>query len=131
MVQQDLGQRPLEGEEPAEAPELSVRIEVDTGGGKNRLCAYITEAHGYYVESFHILFWWIGEDGTPGKSFPEYFNVYLKANDTLKQCFEVVPAELAKVGGHIGESKNWAARVTQHGRARLKNPNPLPQLKVD
>ncbi len=133
LLQTVLAKRDLAGEEPADPPELSIRVEVDRSSGKNTLCAYITEAHGYYVESFRIRFWYKGGDEYPDpESSPlkvtHYANAYVKANDTLKECIQVVPAELNQIGGDIGTSEDWDAEITMHGRARLENPDPLPPL---
>ncbi len=126
----ELWRRPLPGEEPSEPPELAVTVEVDRASGKNRLCFNITEKHGYYVETFRIQVWYTREDVTGPENSPLRFTVYknefLKANDTLRTCAEVVPAELVLVGGDIGTTQNWDATMIYHGRARLKNPDPLP-----
>ncbi len=124
-----LDRRPLPGREPPDPPVLSTTVEVDTSSGKNRVCAFVTEAHGYYVETFRIRIFHKGQnggDGTPALEFEHYADSYLKANDTLRECVEVVPAELGDIGGEIGTSEDWGAEVTYHGRARLENPDPLP-----
>lgn len=131
-----LDERDLPGEEPNPKPQLSdfeVRTEVNTAGGKNQLCFYITEAHGYYVESLRLQFWYTGADGKLGESQSPlsrqaYVNNYIKSKDTLKYCMEVVPAELDQAGGALGTSTNWAARVVWYNRSRAKNPDPLPEL---
>lgn len=128
-----LTERPLPGEEPQIPPELDIRVEVDTSRGKNRLFFYITEKHGYYVEVFDIDFWYKDSDKVIGPknspyTFGHHLEKYLKANETMKDCIEVVSAELARVGGDIGTSVNWDARVHYHGRAREKNPEKLPVL---
>lgn len=128
-----LEERDLPGEDPPDPPELSIQVEVDRSSGKNSLCAYITEAHGYYVETFEINMWYKGRDEITGEetrplSFRHYANKYLKANDTLKECIQVVPAELSLVGGDIGTSEDWDAEIIRYGRARLENPAPLPPL---
>ena len=131
VIQTPLRNRPLAGKEPDVPPELAIRVEVDPTGKKNRLDYYITEKHGYYVESFEIEFYYKPKpDTTPDDSplamIHRVENEYLKANDTLASCFFVVPAELEDVGGEIGASKNWGARILSHGRARMQNPDPLP-----
>jgi len=128
-----LAERNLPGREPPEPAELSVRIELDTASGKNRLCVYIAEAHGYYVETFRVGVTFKGRDEITGVEKPllfveHYVNKYLKANDTLKECFEVVPAEVAQIGGDMGTIENWDAEIISYGRARLNNPDPLPPL---
>ena len=122
--------RPLPGKEPAEPPNLAVSVEVDRTSGKNRLFFNITESHGYYVETFRIQFWYKREGVTGPDDSPLTFTVYkddfLKANETYRTCAEVVPAELSRVGGDMGTTQNWDAEIVFHGRAREKNPDPLP-----
>lgn len=132
-VQQILTDRPLPGREPAAIPDVAVSVEVDRTSGKNRLFFNITEAHGYYVESFRVGVWYkpSGRDIDPEDSplhFEVYVNDYVKVNDTLRTCAEVVPAELSRVGGDMGTSANWDAEIGWHGRAREKDPDPLPPL---
>lgn len=133
-TQTPLGQRPLPGEEPAIPPQLEIRVEANPESGKNRLIFYISEAHGYYVEEFDIRFWWkpdgqdIAMEDSPLIVVHRIINKYLKANETFQDCVEVVDAELKRVGGSIGKTENWAAAIVQHGRARAKNPDPLPLL---
>jgi hypothetical protein len=126
----ELIKRPLPGKEPAEPPNLAVSVEVDRISGKNRLYFNITESHGYYVETFRIQFWYVRPGVTGPEDSPLSFTVYkddfLKANDTLRTCAEVVPAELSRVGGDMGTTQNWDAEIVFHGRAREKNPDPLP-----
>jgi len=128
-----LNELPLPGSEPAVPPELAIKVEVDTSKGKNRLYFNITEAHGYYVEQFRIDAWYkregvTGADDSPTGALDFFFDQYLKANETLRLCGEVVPEELRPVGGDIGSSENWDAEVTWHGRAREKNPEKLPPI---
>lgn len=122
--------RPLPGREPEVPPEFNVEVVVDPTGTKNRLYFYITEAHGYYVEDFALLVWFnsTGFEAGPenSRTFQHYVNKYLKANDTLVDCMELVKPELDSLGGDIGTDRNWGAEVTSHGRAREKNPDPLP-----
>lgn len=131
-----LSERPLPGREPADPPEapddFAVTVEVDRSKGKNRLYFNITEKHGYYVETFRLLAWYKKQGVTAPEDsplvVPVYLNEYLKANDTLRTCIEVVPAELASVGGDIGATANWEARIDHYDRSREKNPDPLPSL---
>lgn len=131
-VQSLLQDRDLPGEEPVEPADLSVRVEVETASGKNRLYYYITEAHGYYVETFDIEFHYKPTPDATAFDSPlvwnQFVNDYVKANETLVGCLEVVPAELDKVGGDIGTSENWGASIPSYGRARLQNPDPIPPL---
>jgi len=127
-----LWRRPLPGEEPPEPPVLHIDVNVDTSSGKNRLVYNITEEHGYYVESFKVEFWYKDEEHPTKEDSPLVIPVpienYVKANDTLTSCIEVVPAELAEIGGDIGTSENWEATIERHGRYRAQNPDPLPPL---
>lgn len=129
-TQLTLDQRDLPGTEPPEDPDLVIQVEVDRSRGKNRLYFNISEAHGFYVEQFRVRFWSV----RAGKEDPEdsplvlshFFDRYLPAKETLRLCLEVVPAELSKIGGDIGETSQWRAEVESHGRWRAKNPDPLP-----
>ena len=131
-----LSERPLPGREPAvrpKAPEdFAVTIEVDPSGKKNRLYFTISERHGYYIETMRIIAWRTkGGTTDPEDSplvVPVYVNDYIKANETLRWCAEVVPAELARVGGDLGTTADWAARVEYFHRAREKHPDPLPSV---
>ena len=136
LEQQTLLQRDLPGEEPPEPADLSVRVEVDPTGGKNRLYLYISEAHGYYVEDFTVVIWHKGdgdvtepEDAALQVNHP--INKFLKANETLVDCLELVQPELDKVGGHIGQTGDWEAIVERYGRARAENPVEFPSLGRD
>lgn len=120
----------LSGKEPEEDPDLAVLVEVDRSRGKNRLYFTITEAHGFYIEQFQVRFWYVKDGVTSHEDSPvslsQFFDRYLPANGTLRVCLEVVPAELTKVGGDIGDSQNWKAEIEWHGRARVQNPDPMP-----
>ncbi len=132
LLQTLLANRPLPGREPPEPPGLSIQVEVDPAETKHRLYYYITEAHGYYVETFKISFYYKPDPGTSIEESPQvvptYLDDYVKADETLKGCIEIVPAELASIGGDMGTSKEWDAVITSHGRARMQNPDPLPPL---
>ena len=133
--QQMLKDRPLPGEEPEIPPELNVRVEVDTSRGKNRLYLYITEAHGYYVETFDVRIWFVDKPGVEWQDAPmsilHHAEKYLKANDTLTDCLEVVPAEMGRIGGHLHTSDKWQARVERYSRAREKNPEKFHKLSPE
>ena len=128
----ELSKQLLPGKEPAEPPDLAVTVELDRSSGKNRLYFNITESHGYYVEAFRIQVWYKREGVTGPENSPLSFSVYknefLKANETYRTCAEVVPAELSRVGGDMGTTQNWDASIIYHGRAREKNPDPLPAV---
>ena len=131
ITQTPLEQRELAGESPAEEPDLSIRLEVDPAGKKNRLFYYISESHGYYVETFTIDVYHVSEPGGEPDEEPilsQYINDFLEANETLKGCFELVPSELKKADGGMGTSENWYAEISRHGRHRAENPEPLPPL---
>ena len=57
-------------------------------------------------------------------------NKYLKSNDTLVDCMEVVPAELGDIGGDIGETSNWDAEIVtwMAERVRESDPDPFPLI---
>ncbi len=132
LIQTLLAKRPLPGSEPAEASDLAIQVEVDESIEKNRLYFYITEAHGYYVETFEIYFYFNPDPDNPreddARACSAYIDDYVKANETLKGCIEVVPAEIQTIGGDMGTSENWEAEIVSHGRARMQNPDPLPPL---
>ena len=134
--QQTVLQWDLPGEEPPEPADLSVRVEVDSTGQKNRLYLYITEAHGYYVEDFTAVIWRKsdGDATEPEDSALQInhpINKYLKANETLVDCLELVKPELDKVDGDIGQTGDWEAFVERYGRARAENPVEFPPLGRD
>lgn len=124
--------RDLPGEEPAEEPEFNIQVAVNATSGKNRLDFWINETHGYYVESFSVVFWYKEDPDMDLDDAPlrvnEYFENYLLANDTLKDCLDIVPAELRHVGGGLGTTENWGAEVLWYCRARLENPDEIPVL---
>ena len=133
VLQTLLRDRPLAGEEPPEPAELAIRVETDPTGEKNRLYYYITEAHGYYVETFRVNFYYrpTPDAELPDRpTFQEFINDYLESNGTLSGCFEVVLPELLRsgAGGSMGTSENWVAQIIEYGRARAGNPEPLPLL---
>jgi len=126
---------PLPGDLPDVPPSFDITVEVDTSSGKNRLYFNVTETHGYYVEAPRIRFWYSGGDKYPNfEDSPitrtHYLNRYVKANETLRFCIELVPAELAHVGGDIGATGDWSAIVIHYppGRYRVANPDPLPRV---
>ena len=128
----ELGKRPLPGEEPSEKPEVLVQVEVDESSGKNRLNFIISEAHGYYVESFTMEVWYTGSEGYDSDDSPLrmeiHRDVYLRANETLRECTDVVPAELSRIDDDMGTSSDWDTRGLRHGRSRANDPDPLPLL---
>lgn len=130
--QEPMRERELPGETPPDAPIFHIDVEVDRASGKNRLVYYLTEEHGYYVQRFMIDFWYTdgtieGADESP-LVVTQAIERYLKANDTLTYCLEIVYPELDRIGGDIGTSENWEAAVISHGRYRAQNPDPLPLL---
>ena len=133
VEQKSLWERDLPGESPEVDPELDIRVEVDTSLGKNRLYLCITEAHGYYMDTFTINIWYTGNGKYNSEDSPlivshRIMNRFLKANDTLVDCLEIVPAELSRIDDDIGETGNWDAEIIDWGRAREENPDPLPQV---
>lgn len=127
-----LAMRPLKGHEPLVPPEFDIYVEVDPTGEKNRLFFYITEAHGYYVESLNVLFYYKPTpDTTPDDSplaVSVYLDDYITAGETYKGCTDVTDHELSRIGGVMGRSENWGATVVDYGRARETNPDPLPEV---
>ena len=136
--QKPIWQYDAPGEEPSEPAEFSTRVWTDPTDGKNRIYYDITEAHGYYADTFDLEFWYKNSDEITGPEnsplvIPVHLNNYLKANDTLRGHIEVVWAELQQVGGDFGTDENWDAHVVGHHRARLETPPglPNPRLMVD
>ena len=129
-IETPVHKRRLPGSDPEVPPVFDVRVEVDPTGEKNRLFLYITEEHGYYVETLTIAFRYFDspdlewEDGTYVAS--SYLLDILKANETLKACADITSNELHGIGGAMGETSSWRAQVTEHGRARYKNPEQFP-----
>lgn len=131
--QTPLEQRKLPGEEPLESPQFAVTVDVNIASGKNQLCFNISETHGYYAETFNLEFWYAGDDGNIPREESkmgreEHLDKFLEANKTLRMCMELVPAEMDRIDGKMGQSQNWAARIVRHNRARVKNPDPLPEI---
>jgi len=134
IVTKTVSEQPISGTAPADPPDLSVQVDVDTSGGRNRLLFTISEAHGWYADTFNVVAWRVG----PGVDGPDdsplsvavHVNDFLKANETLQTCADVVPAELSRVGGQIGRTEDWGARIISHGRVREKNPDPLPRVSA-
>jgi len=122
----------LPGEEPEEEADFDVNVRVDTSTGKNRLVLEITEVHGYYVEYLVADIWYRGaketEEAGSLLTLTHRMNRYLKANETLVECLELVPRELSFVGGTIGTSEDWEAEITSYNRARAANPKSFPPV---
>lgn len=132
MLKSSLASRDLPGEEPPEKPEFQVQVEVNQTSGKNRLDFWVTETHGYFVETLKMQIWYKTNPDMEleDSSFhiEQHFEAFITAGETLKLCMELVPAELRHVGDGMGVSENWGARVTYYHRARVENPDPLPLL---
>ncbi|RME37647.1 MAG: hypothetical protein D6788_09025 [Planctomycetota bacterium] len=132
LMQTPLGKRPLPGVTPDVPPELSIRVEVDPSGKKNRLYYYITEAHGYYVEEFTIDFFYKPTPETTKEDSPlvvqQDVQNYVKANETFTGCMDFTWRDLRDVGGSMGTDENWGADIVRHGRYREENPDPLPLI---
>lgn len=129
-----LGDFPLPGEEPGIDPEFDIQLEVDPTGEKNRLFFYVTEAHGYYVETFDLEFYYMKDSDTSCDDAPQIASMrledYLEANGTLRGCIDVTNNELSRVGGVMGTTENWCAAVVDYGRARIVNPDKFPPINA-
>ncbi len=119
-----LGERELPGEPPPVSPEFDLTFEVPAGVGGNALIIYVSERHGYYVETFQIL---INKKGFPF-ALELYYDRFLRANDVLVIRENIVPAELPHFGGDMGTGDDWEGVATRHGRYRAEDPDPLPVL---
>lgn len=132
-VQTPLPKRNIIGEIPSEKPRVSVKFEVESTKGKNRLVFYITEEHGYYVDGFEIDFWYKANPEMTRSQSPlplnhKILNRYLPANETLKDCLELTDAEMRRINEDMGTSENWGAEIKAFGHYFSKNPDPLPKL---
>lgn len=131
-MQTPLRKRPLAGPTPNVEPDLSIRVEVDPSGKKNRIYYYITESNGFYVEEFQIDFYFKPEPNAEKQDsaliIPLVVQNYLIAGETFEGCTEVVAAEMDRIQGDMGSDENWAAEITSHGRYRARNPEKLPLL---
>ena len=110
-----------------------MQIEIDTSTNKSKMVLYITEIHGYYVETLDVRFWWRGDDPELERedstfSFVHHINNYIKANETYKECFIVTVPEVTRVHRDIGTPENWGLRVDKYHRARARNPENFPEL---
>lgn len=132
LLQTALADRPLAGSEPEVPPEFVLDVSVDRTGRKNRIYVDISEVHGYYVETFRLLLYYKPTPDTTVDDSPlkidHFVDRFLPANETLRVCFDVVPAELGRIGGALGGDDNWGAVVVSYNRARAQNPDPLPKL---
>lgn len=122
----------LPGEEPSIDPEFDIQVEVDPTGKKNRIFFYVTEAHGYYVETFDIEFYFMKDAESSCDDAPQIASMhlqdYLEANGTLRGCVDVTNNELNRVGGAMAATENWCAAVVDYGRARVVNPTKFPPI---
>lgn len=112
---------PLAGEEPEVAPEFDASVRVDTSTGKNRIFIEITEANGLFVSTMKVQ---VYHKDRERAVLEVYLDRVLPVDGTLTHFVEVVPAELAMIGGDIGASEDWSANVYWHHRARLEDPDP-------
>lgn len=111
---------PLAGEEPEVAPEFDASVRVDTSTGKNRIFIEITEANGLFVSTMKVQ---VYHKDRERAVLEVYLDRVLPVDGTLTHFVEVVPAELAMIGGDIGASEDWSANVYWHHRARLEDPD--------
>ncbi len=127
--------RDLPGEEPDVEPDIVVTVSVVAGLGKNQLAFDFTEAHGYYVETLDVNFWYKDNPDTEYAdsrlqlNYP--FDDYLLANETKQLCLEVVSPELNRVGGEMGTDENWGVELRRYSRARITDPDVLPCQNKD
>lgn len=130
--QKELRDFALPGDEPSIEPEFDIQLEVDPTGKRNRIFFYVTEAHGYYVETFDIEFFYMKDAQTSCDDAPLIASMrledYIEANGTLRGCVDVTNNELSRVGGDMGATENWCAAVVYHGRARVVNPDKFPPI---
>lgn len=126
-------QQKIECQPADEPPEMSIEIWVDPTDGKNRIYFDLTEAHGYYVDTCNLTFWYAGaEDGAGWRDSPlvvgHVLNNFVEAHSRLRSCIDIPWAELQKVGGHMGRTEHWRASVEACYRACVGNPERLPNV---
>lgn len=133
LLKMRLSERPLPGEEPPEPADVRVTVEVDSMETKHRLYLYLSETHGYYVETLNVDIYRVTRDEQTGEQEQQWivsnpFEIYLEADQILRTCIELVPSEMERIDNDLGTSEDWVAEVASYGRARVENPDPLPPL---
>lgn len=121
----DLSSLALPGADPPVTPEFDVTVVVDTSDGRNKLISTVTERHGYFVETLSVDLYFMPTGGAPDdevRVYQRFVQDYIRVDDSLTLVDFVVPAELSKFGGSMGESSNWRGEVVAHGRSRLEDP---------
>jgi hypothetical protein len=126
-------QQKIECERADKPPEMSIQIRVDPTDGKNRIYFNLTEAHGYYVDTCNLTFWYAGEGDTEGGQRPplivqHVLNDYVEAHGRLHSCIDIPWAELQRIGGSMGRTEDWRASVEACYRACVGNPKRLPNV---
>ena len=126
-------QQDIECVQEAPGPaEIAIQVWEDPADGKSRLYFALTEANGYYVDTINLTFWYkenenmVAEESSLVVRVP--LNNFIKANEPLNDCIDVVWAELENVGGDMGTTENWGGRVDGYHRACLGDPKRMPTV---
>jgi hypothetical protein len=126
-IKKTLDQIRLPGSEPPEEPSFDVDIKVDLTEGKHRLRFYITEEHGYFVETLRMNLYYLSDEAEQDEAIfvtELFINRYLRANDTLEYYTELSPVEMSRIGGDMGTDDNWFAEIIYYHAAREQDPDP-------
>jgi hypothetical protein len=122
-----LHQISVPGDEPPEEPSFDVDIKVDQTEGKQRLRFYITEEHGYFVETLRMNLYYLPDEAEQDEAIfvtELFINKYLRANDTLEYHTELTPVEMNRIGGDMGTDDNWLAEIIYYHAVREEDPPP-------
>jgi hypothetical protein len=126
-IKKPLDQIPLPGNEPPEEPSFDVDVKVDLAEGRHRLRFYITEEHGYFVETLRMNLYYLPDEAEQDEAMfitELFINRYLRANDTLEYYTELTPVEMNMIGEDMGTDDNWLAEIIYHHAAREQDPDP-------
>jgi hypothetical protein len=126
-VTKTLDKMTLPGDEPTEEPSFDVDVQVDLAEGRHRLLFYITEEHGYFVETLRMNLYYLEDEAEQDEAMfvtELFINRYLRANGTLEYYTELTPVEMNMIGGDMGTDDNWLAQIVYYHAAREQNPDP-------
>ena len=126
-------QQQIECQWATEPADMSIQIRLDPDDGKNRIYFELAEAHGFYLDTCNLVFWYTDGDNATGiGSSPivvrHVLNDYVEAGRRLRSCIDVSGAELERVGGDMGQTDNWRATINACHRACEGNPTYFPMV---
>ena len=124
-------QQQIECQWATEPADMSIEIRLDANDGKNRIYFELAGAHGFYVDTGNPVFWYTeSENATGSEGSPvvvrHVLNDYVGAGCRLRSCIDLSGAKLESVGGDMGRTDNWQARVDACHRACEGNPTYFP-----